>query len=128
MPEFAGKGIKCTIVVNRSYPFPSWWPKLCSLSSASHLLARVSDVDAVYFQLREVGNPGRLILIITYFVSLSDSLCDHDVLVFKLWFVVLFQGARGVLSIHCEAPDKAALLGIDYRLNMLDAAMKACSI
>ena len=56
-------------------------------------------------------------------------MCDHDVFGLKLfWCVVLFQCERGVLSIHCEGRDKAALLGIAYRLNMLDAAMKPCSI
>ena len=63
-----------------------------------------------------------------YFVLLSDCLCDYDVFVLKFWFVVLFQGARGALAMCFEGPDKTVLLCNDYHLNMLDAAMKACSM
>ena len=79
-------------------------------------------MDAVFFPTKRGWEPEGLILIFMYFVLLTDCPCDHDV--FVLYFGWLsFQGARGVLSIHCEVPDNAAFVGIDYCLNMLDAIM-----
>ena len=53
LKEFKGQGIKCTIVVNKSFPLPSWWTSLSSLSVCHLLLAKEGECDVIKYPTKK---------------------------------------------------------------------------